>query len=406
MKRDSVLRLSGNKSGSVAGESKAASYDPLLRKAGAQMDGARTSLLLRSPTLHKTRRICSRFEFWPGFVFYAPIFLYWAWQGLLHRSLTVPTIANPSMEYGGLCGESKVRLFENMNPKGRRWLAPYVSITRGGPNETDHDVRRVLSLAGKEGLNFPFVAKPDIGCQGAGVRVVRDMPELRGYVEAFPPQEAFLLQQLIDHEGEAGIFYLRRPGEEIGSIFSLTLKFSPYVRGDGVSSLEQLIRDDPRAGRVPHLYLPRLRDRLNWIPSRDEKIRLVFVGNHCKGSIFRNGCEFITPALTRRIDDLAKTIPDFYFGRFDVRFSSLAQLQLGKGFTVIEYNGGGSEATHIWDADTPLSAAYRDLFRQVRLLFEFGAANRSNGHKPAPWHQILGAWYRECRLKRRYPINQ
>jgi len=40
------------------------------------------------------------------------------------------------MEYGGLCGESKVRLFENMNPKGRRWLAPYVSITRGGPNET------------------------------------------------------------------------------------------------------------------------------------------------------------------------------------------------------------------------------------------------------------------------------
>ena len=110
--------------------------------------------------------------------------------------------------------------------------------------------------------------------------------------------------------------------------------------------------------------------------------------------------------VARQIDDLAKTIPDFYFGRFDVHFSSLAQLQLGKGFTVIEYNGGGSEATHIWDADTPLSAAYRDLFRQVRLLFEFGAANRSNGHKPAPWHQILGAWYREGRLKRRYPINQ
>jgi hypothetical protein len=186
----------------------------------------------------------------------------------------------------------------------------------------------------------------------------------------------------------------------------LTLKYFPSVRGDGSSTLEQLIQADPRAGRVPHLYLARHRQRLGWVPAPDQKVPLVFVGNHCKGAVFRNGIDLVTPALTRRIDALAKTIPAFHFGRFDVRFSSLAQLQRGEGFSVIEFNGGGSEAIHIWDADTTLSAAYRDLFKQVRLLFEIGAVQRDNGYVPDSWIRILGAWRREWRLKQSYPITE
>ncbi len=352
------------------------------------------------------RRVVSPFEFWPGFVFYAPVALYWAWQGLRHLSFTLPAIANPVMEHGGLCGESKARLFASMGKEGRPWLAPYVSIRRGGPSELDHDTDLLLDAAKGEGLDFPLVAKPDIGCHGAGVRVVKNRAGLRNYLAGFPSGEALLLQRLIDHEGEAGIFYVRRPGERTGHVFSLTLKFFPHVRGDGSSTLEQLIRADPRAGRVPHLYLPRHRHRLGWVPARDQRVRLVFVGNHCKGAVFRNGMDLITPALTRRIDALAKTIPAFHFGRFDVRFSSLAQLQQGEGFSVIEFNGGGSEATHIWDADTTLSAAYRDLFKQVRLLFEIGAIQRDNGYVPDSWLRLLGAWRREWLLKQRYPITE
>jgi hypothetical protein len=236
--------------------------------------------------------------------------------------------------------------------------------------------------------------------------VVKDTGDLRRYVEVFPSGEAFLLQRLIEHEGEAGIFYVRKPEERTGHIFSLTLKFFPYVLGDGVSTLEQLICADPRAGRAPHLYIPRHRHHLTWVPAKNEKVRLIFSGNHCKGAVFRDARRLVTPELTQRIDELAKTIPSFHFGRFDVRFASLAGLQRGEEFTVVEFNGGSSEAIHIWDADTRLFDAYRDLFKQVRILFEIGAMNRGKGHVPESWLQILSAWRRELRLKQLYPITE
>ena len=362
--------------------------------------------VLRQAGLASPQRVTSTFEFWPAPLFYAPVALYWLLQALRHRSLTLPTIANPLMEYGGLCGESKTAMFEAMSPEGREWLAPYVSLTRGAPAEVDRDLASLLSLAREAGLTFPLVAKPDIGCHGAGVQLIHDSDELRGYLAGFPSGARLLLQFLVACEGEAGIFYIRRPADRTGHIFSMTLKFFPQVTGDGVSSLRQLILDDPRAGRARHLYLGRHAARLGWVPARGERVRLVFAGNHCKGAAFRDGRDLITPALTERIDWLARTIPGFHFGRFDVRFASLAELRAGKGFTAIEFNGGGSEAIHIWDPDMALHQAYRDLFRQVRLLFEIGASHRHQGYVPDSILRVAYSWLRERLLKQSYPITQ
>ncbi len=71
---------------------------------------------------------------------------------------------------------------------------------------------------------------------------------------------------------------------------------------------------------MPHLYLPRLAARLAEVPAAGEVVPLVFTGNHCKGSIFVNGADRITPALTRQVDAIARDIPGFHFGRIDVRF--------------------------------------------------------------------------------------
>lgn len=68
---------------------------------------------------------------------------------------------------------------------------------------------------------------------------------------------ALVLQEIVDWTGEAGIFWVKLPGSARGHIVSLTLKYVPHVVGDGRSTLEQLIRADARAGRVPHLYLER-----------------------------------------------------------------------------------------------------------------------------------------------------
>ncbi len=214
-----------------------------------------------------------------------------------------------------------------------------------------------------------------------------------------------ILQQFVPYEGEAGLFYVRLPGESAGRVTSLTLKSAPVVVGDGRSTLEELIRNDPRAGLVPHLYLPRLTGRLAEVPATGVPVRLVFVGNHCKGSTFRNGASEITAALTEVVDSIAKAIPEFHFGRIDVRYASLAELRRGKSFRIIEINGAGSEATHIWDPATRLADAYAAQFSHYHAAFAIGRANRARGHRPPGVSEVFRLWRRQKRLMASYPMN-
>jgi hypothetical protein len=104
-----------------------------------------------------------------------------------------------------------------------------------------------LSRMETAGLNFPLIAKPDRGARGQGVRVLADEGDLRDYVVAFPAGETFLLQQIIDHEHEAGVIYVRHPAEAEGRLVSLALKEPAVVVGDGSATLRELIARHPRA---------------------------------------------------------------------------------------------------------------------------------------------------------------
>jgi hypothetical protein len=183
------------------------------------------------------------------------------------------------------------------------------------------------------------------------------------------------------------------------------LKESPVVMGDGRRTLEALIRADARAGRVPQLYLPRLRDQLGNVPAQGERVRLVFSGNHCKGSVFRDGRDNITPALLDAVDRFARGVRGFHFGRIDVRYSSLAELRQGSGFRVIEVNGVGSEATHIWDPDTSLREAYRAQFHHYAEAFRIGHAMKRRGVPTCGKWELLRLWRLQRRLLRSYPVN-
>ena len=340
----------------------------------------------------------SFFEFWPDWAFYTPIVAYWVVLGLRYGDFSLPTAANPAIAIGGLCGESKCEILDQVRPPERDLLARYAWIGR-----PDLDAAR--QAIGSAALAYPLVAKPDIGCNGTGVRLIADRDALARYLAAFPADAAVLLQEYVDAPGEAGLFYIGPPDATRGRITSVTLKQAPFVVGDGRSTLRQLILTDPRAGRVPQLYLPRLADRLHEIPPQGEAVRLVFVGNHCKGSIFHNGIELATPALTDRIDRLARALPGFHFGRIDVRFTTTAELARGEGFRVIEINGAGSEATHVWDPTTRLLDAWRAQFFHYGAAFRIGAANRARGHRPAGIVAMWRHWRRQKRLMAAYPMN-
>ncbi len=358
------------------------------------------------PALDASADQTSWFEFAPARLFYAPIALYWGWLSLKHLGLTLPTNANPALPFSGLVGESKFEVLREVRGPARELVAPYVRILRWGGEDGLHRTMREASAAmDQTGLSFPLVAKPDIGMRGAGVQLVKSQEDLQAYAALFPAGANMLLQELIAEEGEAGVFYVRHPGEERGEIISLTLKYFPRVTGDGQSTLRDLIMQDPRAGKLAHLYLERHRERLNHIIPTGENVRLAFAGNHCRGTIFRNGNDQITEAMTRCFDEIAKSIEGFFVGRFDVRFGDFGSFCEGKDFRIIEINGAGGEATHIWDSRTRLFEAYGTLMRQFSHLFEIGAKNRQRGYKPSSLRQLAKAWRREKRLTKHYPIT-
>ena len=357
-----------------------------------------TALATSEPTVAPAP--VSSFEFWPSWLFYIPVVIFWILLGLRHRSFSLPTAANPRVETGGLCGERKSTILDDAGPEASAWIAPYI-VFRTGKNDLD----RVMPALAAAQLAVPLVVKPNIGCNGTGVRLVESVETLEATLAAFPRDIELMLQTLVTFEGEAGIFYVREPGASAGRITSLTLKQAPILLGDGISTVRELILQDERSKHIPDIYTPRLLSRLDQVLRAGEALRLVFAGNHCKGSIFSDGSQDITKTLTGRIDAIVRDIPDFHFGRLDVRFETRADLRVGERFRIIEINGVGSEATHIWDRTTRLWTAYRDQFEHYRIAFEIGAEMRRRGVTPTPLPELFSYWRLQRRLMASYPLN-
>ena len=349
------------------------------------------------------KKITSFFEFWPSQVIYIPVVIQWLWLSLRYRSLSLPLIANPSIHLSGMVGESKSEVLKLAGEKALKYIAPYTTLKNDCTQVIETRLQSALNAMQQSNLSFPIIAKPDMGCRGAGVQIINDEQALKHYINTFPDKAKYLLQHKVNHEAEAGIFYIRKPGQKKGQIFSITLKYMPYVIGNGSLNLTQLIENDPRAKKIADLYLKRHKDELDNIIPDDMAFRLSFAGSHCKGSIFRNGNEYITDKLCEKFDEITDDITEFYYGRFDVRFESIEKLMQGESFTILEVNGASSEATHIWDRKTKISEVYKTLFYQYRTLFNIGHLNRQKGHKTPSILLLLKAWYKESRLVKQYP---
>jgi hypothetical protein len=107
--------------------------------------------------------------------------------------------------------------------------------------------------------------------------------------------------------------------------------------------------------------------------------------------------------LTARIDEISRRVPGFFIGRYDIRYSSEADLRRGTNFQIIELNGAAAEATSIYDARYSLLAAYRTLFRQWNLVFAIGSANRARGSRPLGLLLLWKSWRDYSRTAASYP---
>lgn len=342
----------------------------------------------------------SYFEVWPGWKFYFPMAFYVGWLALRYGGLTTSTLANPMFDYGGVVGESKHQILDLVaKTEAKKYLPQMLYL------KADEGFKDILKKIKDHDLNYPFIAKPDSGCRSGGVQVIHDKNNLKTYLDSFPEHENLILQELVNHEAEFGVFYARDPETDESEIFSLTMKYFPYVKGDGVSTLKELIMADPRASKISYLYLPRLKDFQDIILENGVLFRLAYAGSHCRGAIFKDGAQYISKEMISFFDTIARQIPEFYFGRIDVRVPDIKSLETGEGLKIIEVNGATSEATHIWDSKTTLKKAYKDQMYQYKKLFEIGSKNRKRGFKPDSLPTLLKQLRHHETLMRAYPVT-
>lgn len=345
-------------------------------------------------------RAFSLLEDAPSWVVEAPLYAYALWLALRHGGLLLPTIANPSILIGGLAGESKTDLFSLISPSAQAHFASCITFAADTPLPQIEAAREAAGLA------YPLVAKPDIGLNGRGVKVVHSSEALARHINGFPSEAKMLLQRYIAEEGEAGVFYVRKPSEAKGRITSLTLKYFPKVVGDGHSTLGELIKTNPLTAKRADIYLRRNKPHVDDIVPAGEEYRVVSVGNHVRGAVFIDGREHITEAMTEAFDQVAQGINGFYFGRFDVRFASLEDLKKGRDFTIVEYNGASSEPTHVRDSRTPAFKVWRDFMEHWRYAYEIGAEQKARGARPLPLREVLRILRAETALVTRYPDEE
>ncbi len=335
----------------------------------------------RAKVVAKVARLW-RWEFWPAWVFYLPLVPWFAYLAARYRSVTVWTAANPGITpAGGVVGESKAAILAKL-PAER--VVPTILIPAG---EVRDRLRQLLGGAAVRRWEFPLVLKPDAGERGAGVRKAHDPVDAEKYLRANPGP--VVAQPFHPGPFEAGVFYYRLPGDGRGRVFSVTDKVFPAVAGDGCSTLERLIWANPRYRMQAATFLARHAADADRVLACGERLVLATAGNHCQGTLFRDGGHLVTPELEDAFDAAARHVDGFFVGRFDVRYADPDEFKAGRGFAIVELNGVTSESTNLYDPSWPIWRAYRTLFRQWAILFRIGDANRRLGHRPTTIPELL-----------------
>jgi len=237
-------------------------------------------------------------------------------------------------------------------------------------------------------IEFPIIAKPDVGYRGLLVKKIQNQEGLKNYIQQYPID--FVIQEFIEVLNEFGVLYHRLPSAEKGDITSLTFKEFLHVIGDGQSTLQELIMAKPRA----KLQLERLRkshaNQMDQIPEKGLRIPLGIIGNHSKGTNFINGNQYIDEELVATFDRITAQLAGVYYGRYDIKCPSFEDLKAGKNITIIEINGVCSEPTHIYDAQSmSYFGALKSIVKHWRIIYQISQVNRQSGTSCTPFKELV-----------------
>jgi len=338
------------------------------------------------------RRLTS-WEFWP-----APAVQWrlvpWLWSlGRRSGGFLVFTCANPDFPSGGFIGAAKsiwLRALVDAQAALPRWTllpaAPAASFVTADSRAATLDAWMT-----EAGVTWPVVLKRDIGGQGRGVQICHSHPEaLRYFVDNLC---AVVAQEYVAGL-EFAVWFAREPGVRTGRILAVSEAQFPAVTGDGKHSLDRLILSDDCALSRGSIFITKFAARIADIPAAGEVITLSDLAQPSDGAYaFDVTAELSTPELTDAINNLARHLSDFHFGKFQVRCPSREDFRVGQNLRVLGVAGVKAAGSAIRDPRRSVHDACAQTQRQWEACFAIGAALHQRGVKAAHWKTVLRGWF-------------
>lgn len=312
----------------------------------------------------------TNWEYWPLYIVNIPLIMFWLWFAIRARKLFFFSAVNPAIETGGMWGESKYSILKRI-PKSRLPVTVFIK------KEIKANV--LIEKIKTTGLSYPIIAKPDIGERGMLVSKIKNEKELLAYFNA--NKINFIIQEYIGLPVELAVMHHRFPGAKKGKVTSICIKETLKIIGDGQSTVQELMESYPRAKLQINRFKKYFSKILKTIPKKDEKVELEPIGNHCRGTRFLNGNIYIDGQLTKVFDEVAMQMDNIYYGRFDMKCSSIKDLKNGGVFKIMEYNGIGAEPAHIYDPSYPFFKKYKDMYAHWKIIYEIYKVQKEKGEK-------------------------
>ncbi len=339
--------------------------------------------------LAPSKRSNSLFEYWPWSVFYIPVYIRYFIDSLRSGNFSYIGAVNPNIYLGGLWDYSKYQV--------QQWIPEHynikTSLVRAGSSfaELEKSIEKL-------DISYPLIIKPDKGERGRGVKLFRETSEIKKQWPGLKNEDQ-IIQEFVDLPIEAGVLFWRMPGEKRGKISSFMVREFLEIVGDGSRNCQDLILDHQRYHRHIVSLKEQYPEKMNFVPGEGERIRLEPIGNHNRGTIFRNANHLINTKLEDTFNAIARQIPEFYFGRFDLKAEDLDSLISGRSMKIIELNGVNSEPAHIYDPDYGLIRAYQDLLKNWSMIYKISRANQKRGVPYPKSAELARSFFRRRRSK-------
>ncbi|MFK8008115.1 MAG: hypothetical protein AB8H03_17285 [Saprospiraceae bacterium] len=307
-------------------------------------------------------------ENYPKNVFLFPLYLFGIWKAIINRRMWLFSTSNPNLTFGSFFGLTKSEVYQILPPN------TFPNTVLVHPADS---FGQVVNKIAQANLSYPIVVKPDVGMVGLLVRIIEDEKQLRSYYDLVKAD--WIAQEYISYDIEVGLFYVRNPNEKKGKIVGLSEKKPLSIIGDGKSTLRTLVENDSRTTLWKEEIFRKKKKNWNTVPAKGEFVQLMYTGNRKTGARLVELVNKIDEDLVDVFDKISHHSNQIFYGRYDIKCTSLEDLKKGKDFTILEFNGVHSGYGHLYHCGKSAKEAYQTIFRMWQDLFQICMINHQNG---------------------------